>query len=184
MYIINDSILHYSQDYFEKHFSQSHIDWKKNSILPRVVTVDNRIRVFQERMLFKFGIVSRSLCSFCNSEEETPFHIFHNCTHTKNPWNQLQTFINENLVIPCLTPQSAMFGFIDTQQENRVIINHLLLIFKFKVCKSRDLKTLNFLRLKSDIINIRHTENLCKNDIRKQRKYFKKWIKLINLFCH
>ena len=45
-----------------------------------------------------------------------------------------------------------MFGFIDTQQENRVIINHLLLIFKFNVYKSRRLKILNFLRLKSDII--------------------------------
>ena len=128
-------------------------------------------------MLFKFGIVSRSLCSFCNSEEETPFHIFHDCTHTQNLWS---------LVIPCLTPQrSAMFYFIDTQQENRVIINHLLLIFKFNVYKSRDLKTLIFLRLKSDIIKIRQIETiLCRNDIQKQRQYFKKWGKLINLFCH
>ena len=36
-----------SQHYFEKHFSQSNIDSKKNYILPRVVTVDNRVRVFQ-----------------------------------------------------------------------------------------------------------------------------------------
>ena len=43
-----------------------------------------------------------------------------------------------------------MFGFIDTQQENRIIINYLPLIFKFNVYKSRDLKTLDFLRLKSD----------------------------------
>ena len=106
-------------------------------------------------MLFKFGIVSRSLWSFRNSEEETPFHIFHESTHTQNLWNQLQTYINENLVIPCLTPQSAMFGFIDTQLENRVTINHLLLIFKFNVYTSRDLKSLKFLRLKSDIIKIR-----------------------------
>ena len=76
-------------------------------------------------MLFKFGIVLRSFCSFCNSEEETPFHIFHGCTHTQNLWNQLQTYVSENIVIPCLTPpQSAMFGFIDIQLENRVIINH------------------------------------------------------------
>ena len=78
-----------------------------------------------------------------------------------------------------------MFGFIDTQQKNRVITNYLLLAFKFNVYKSRDLKTLNFLRLKSDIIKIRQIEeNLCQNDIQKQRKYFKKWGKLKNLFCH
>ena len=68
-----------------------------------------------------------------------------------------------------------MFGFIDTQQENRVIIYHLLLLFKFNVYKSRDLKILIFLRLKADIIKIRKVEkNLCRNDIQKQRNYFKK----------
>ena len=36
-----------SQHYFEKYFSKSNIDQKKIYILPRVVTVDNRIRVFQ-----------------------------------------------------------------------------------------------------------------------------------------
>ena len=46
-----------------------------------------------------------------------------------------------------------------------------MLIFKFNVYKSRDLKTLNFLYLKSDIIHIRQIEE---NDIRKHRKYFKK----------
>ena len=51
-----------------------------------------------------------------------------------------------------------MCGFIDTQLENRVDINHLLLIFKFNVYKSRNLKTLKFLRLKSDIIKIRQIE--------------------------
>ena len=137
-------------------------------------------------MLFKFGIASRSLCSFCNSEEETPFHVFQDCTHTQSLWNQLQTYISENLFILCLTPQSAMFGFIDTQQENRVIISHLLLIFKFNAYKSRDLnKTLNCLRLKSDIIKIRQIEEKsCRNDIQKLRKYLKKWGKLFNLFCH
>ena len=61
-----------------------------------------------------------------------------------------------------------MFGFIDTRQGNYVIINHLLLIFKFSVYKSRDLNTLNFLRLKSDIIKIRHIEeNFYRNDIQK-----------------
>ena len=46
----------------------------------------------------------------------------------------------------------------------------MLLLFKFNAYKSRDLKTLNFLRLKSDIIKIRQIEgNLCRTDIQKQR---------------
>ena len=63
-----------------------------------------------------------------------------------------------------------MFGYIDTQLENRVFINHLLLIFKVNVYKSRDLKNIKFLRLQSDIIE----ETLCLNAIPKQRKCFKK----------
>ena len=38
-----------------------------------------------------------------------------------------------------------MFGFIDTQQENRVIINHLLLIFEFNVDKLMLIKSLSLL---------------------------------------
>ena len=45
-----------------------------------------------------------------------------------------------------------------------------MLIFKFNVYKSRDLKTLNFLYLKSDIIHIRQIEE---NDIRKQKVFQK-----------
>ena len=79
--------------------------------------------------------MSRSFCLFSNTEEETPYHIFDDCTHTQNLWNQLQTHISENLLIPCLTPQNTMFGLIDNQQENCVIINYLLL--KFNVYKSK-----------------------------------------------
>ena len=62
-----------SQHYFEKHFSQSNIDWKIIYILQHIVTVDNRIQMFQykllnsvlflNKMLVKLGIVSQSLCS-------------------------------------------------------------------------------------------------------------------------
>ena len=87
-----------SQHYFEKNVLLANTDWKKIRILPRVLTVGNRIRVFQykllnkisflNKILFKFGIVSRSFCSFCNSKKEIAFHIFHDCTLTQNLWNQ------------------------------------------------------------------------------------------------
>ena len=40
-----------TQYYFEKHFSQSNIVLKKNYILPFVITADNRIRMFQYKLL-------------------------------------------------------------------------------------------------------------------------------------
>ena len=103
-------------------------------------------------MLFNFEIVSRSLCSFCNSEEETPFRIFTTVLTHKIFGIKFRYTLAR--ILPFL------FGFIDTQQENCVI--------KFNIYKSRDLKTLIFVRLKLDIIKIRQIEeNLCQNDIQK-----------------
>ena len=174
-----------SQRYFEKYFSQTNIDWKKNYILPRVVAADNKIRVFQykllnnilflNKMLFKFGIISRSLWSFCNSEEEIPFHIFTTVlTH--------KIFrINFRHILARILSFHVHYQWVLCLTLYRVITNHLLLIFKFNFYESRELKTLNFLRLESDIINIRQIEE---NDIRKLSNYFKKWVKLVNVFRH
>ena len=140
--------------------------------------------LFLKKRLVKFVMLSRSLCSFCNPKEETPFHIFHDCTHTQNLWNEAQTYISENLVIPCLTQQSTMFGFIDTQHQNCVIINHLLLIYKFNVYKSRDLKALNIFVLKSYIIKLRQIkEKFMSKWYSKTEEVIQKMGKL-TLFCH
>ena len=50
-----------SQYYFEKNFPQSNTDWKKNYILPLVVTVDNRIQVFQYKLLNKHFIFEQNV---------------------------------------------------------------------------------------------------------------------------
>ena len=183
-----------SQHYFEKRFSQSNNDWKKNYILPRIVTADNRIWLFQYKLLnnilffnkiLTWNSIMVSLLILQLWRINSISYFLWLYSHTKKLSNQLQTLICGNLVIPCLTPQSSTFDFMDTQQENPVIINRLPLLFKFTVYKSRDLKTLNFLSLEADVINKRQIEeNLCRKNIQKQRKYFKKWGKLINLFCH
>ena len=68
--------------------------------MPRRVTIDTNLRIFQYKILnnalylneklFKFKIVSSPLCSFCNSENETPINIFYSCNQTESPWSKLQ----------------------------------------------------------------------------------------------
>ena len=128
-----------SRLYYQK-FSNSNLDWKNIYLLVRIVTKDSNLRIFQfkllnnalylNKMLFKYGKSGSPLCSFCNVKEETPYHLFYECSHTISLWNQLRHFLSNSLNIPLLTPQSAIFGFIN-QKENFLIINHLLLIFKF-----------------------------------------------------
>ena len=75
-----------SQIYFDKLFPNKKIEWKCICLMPRRVTIDTNSRIFQYKILnnvlylneklFKFEIVSPPLCSFCNSENKTPIHLF------------------------------------------------------------------------------------------------------------
>ena len=58
-------------------------------LMPRRVTIDTKSRIFQYEILnnvlylneklFRFKIVYSPFCSFCNSENETPIHLFYSC---------------------------------------------------------------------------------------------------------
>ena len=70
-----------SQLYYERYFNKFDFDWKLIYLLPRMITVDTKLRVFQykilnnillvNKMLFKFRKVESPLCSFCKAEDET-----------------------------------------------------------------------------------------------------------------
>ena len=116
-----------SRLYYQKKFSNSNLDWKKIYLLVCIVTKDSTLRAFQfkllnnvlylNKMLFKFGKSGSPLCSFCNLKDETSYHLFYECSHTISLWNQLRRFLSNSLNIPLLTPQSAIFGFIN-QKKN------------------------------------------------------------------
>ena len=71
-----------AQTHFENIFSNFNLDWKSIYLLPRCVTLDANLRMFQykllnnilylNKMLFRFKKVDSPLCSFCDEEEQTP----------------------------------------------------------------------------------------------------------------
>ena len=75
-----------SQMYHKIIFQNSNLDWKNIYMLPRIVTKDSRLQVFQykllnnvlylNKMLFRFGKIDSLLCSFCKMIEETPLYFF------------------------------------------------------------------------------------------------------------
>ena len=77
-----------SQTYFENLFSNFKPDWKSIYLLPRHVTLDTKLRMFQYKLLnnvlylnnvfFRFKKVDSPFCSYCN-KEKTPLHLFHSC---------------------------------------------------------------------------------------------------------
>ena len=145
-----------SQEYFQSYFSNANLMWNDIYNLPWIVTIDSQLRYFQYKILhnvlylnknlFLFHKSTTKLCSFCNLEDETAVHLFANCNINTSLWNNIKEFFHSNLSIPPLTPQSAILGFYDIDQDAFLIINHILLLFKYFIYISRDTKTLSFSR--------------------------------------
>ena len=108
------------------------------------------------KKLFHLGIISQSKCSLRELYDETPQHIFYECTYEQNLQNQLRLYLSENVALPVLNPQSAIFDFTDVLDHNYRLVNHLLLIFKCNVYNSWVNNTLSFQSLKCVISQIKY----------------------------
>ena len=94
-------------------------------------------------MFFTFGKTKTPLSSFCYSYDETMKHIFFECIYVRQLWNHLRLFLTNDISLPILTPQTAIIGFINGIENNVYKIkNHILLISKLHVYKSRERGTL------------------------------------------
>ena len=104
-----------------------------------------------------FGVSETSQCSFCNQNNETIDHLFCHCFVAKALWNGLNTFLENHLSLYDLTPQSAFFGFTEKHLDDTILQNHLLLVFKIYLYKSR---SYGFVCLKSLILEIKKINRL------------------------
>ena len=112
-------------------------------------------------MLFTFGKIKTPLCSFCHSYDETIKHIFLECMRVKQLWNHLKLFLTNDIFLNILTPQIAIFGFINGIENNVYkITNHILLNFKLHIYKSRERGTLELNRLINEIKKVKVLEKI------------------------
>ena len=177
-----------SQFYFEKNFKDCVLDWKYD-VLPRIVTSELYTRYFQNKVLnnalylneklFFFGISETSQCSFCNQNNETIEHLFCHCFFAKAFWNDLNTFFENHLSLYDLTPQTAFFGFTEKDLDDTILQNHLLLVFKIYLYKSR---SYGFAFLKPLLLEIKKINRLEKKiaeaNANKHKSYLLKWNKI------
>ena len=112
-----------SNIYFENLYNDYNIDRAATYTLPRLITNNTYMRSFQYKILnnvlflnkklHTFGIKPSPLCSFCNLYDETPYHMFYECDRVKCLWSDLVQCFQNNLILPTLTPQTVIFGFLD-----------------------------------------------------------------------
>ena len=127
-------------------------------------------------------MLSSSLCSFCNLYDETPFHIFYECDRDKCLWSDLVQCFQNTLILPTLAPQAAILGILDSEssnscfENNKIFINHILLIFKLYVYKSREKKFVNINNLVAQIRKVKRIQKeIALNNSLKRIAFRKKW---------
>ena len=110
---------------------------------------------------------------------ESPNHIFHSCTKTNFVWTQLPHSFENISIIPSSTPASAIFGFTD-HKGNYHLTNHILLIFKYYVHKTRENRPLDLKVLKRNIHKIKDIEKqIILNKPEKRKHFEQKWKPLL-----
>ena len=143
--------------------------------------MDVNLRIFQYKILnnvlylneklFRFKKISCPFCSFCQSENETPIHLFHGCIKTDLLWYKLKKFLKPKIDLPVNTPQSTIFGFLN-YENNSYIINHLLLTFNYYPFSSRERKKLNLEVLEKEIVKIYNiVKQIRLNNFKKTKKF-------------
>ena len=94
----------------------------------------------------------------------------------------LRLYLSEKVTLPVLNLQSAIFGFTDVLDHNYLLVNYLLLLFKYNLYNSRLNNILSFQSLKCVISQIKYTEETkSENDLKRKRKILNK-LKLIERF--
>ena len=106
-------------------FDDNDIDWAKIYMLPCLATYKTYMRSFQYKLLnrvlllnkrlYTFGTKSFPLCSFCNLCVDAPLYIFHECDDIKCVWSDLVQYFQNSLVLPTLTPKTAILDSLIPQ---------------------------------------------------------------------
>ena len=154
---------------------------KKTFFLIRNTTLDTKTGLSQYKVLyntghvnkiiFKFGKVVSSRCSFYKLHDETTMYLFCDYLIVKRIWKQLKSVLSNNLNFLISTPQSAIFGFSDLHTNKYFTLNHLLLIFKIYINNARATSYLNINHLLVPVKVMKHTEKkLCENDAKRRKK--------------
>ena len=155
--------------------------------IPRIATLEIKIRILQYQLLnnvlYLYKKLFQSKCSFYELYDETPHHVFYECTYAENLWNRLRLHLSEKVASPVLNPQSTSFGFTDVSDHNLLLENHLLLIFKYNIYNLRVNNSLSLQILKCVISQIKYIEEtISNNDLNKKRKISNKWKLIDHLF--
>ena len=182
-----------AQKKIELKYPDLSLEWKDIYSLPCTVTHDTKTREFQYKLLnnivftndklFRFKMIDSPLCAFCQTEVESPEHLFFHCNVTKSFWQLLCSWMSEQKVISTpLTLENVIFGVFNIVEDFH-ILNHIILLAKYYIYKCK----LNIIHpsLKVFLAKVKatcQTEQKIAASGNKLVKHYKKWNKFLPCF--
>ena len=114
--------------------------------------------------------------------DETINHIFVDCNHGISLWTDFKNYCHLSFALPVLHPQSATFGFFDIDPELFLLLNHILLLYKYYIYSSRNSKKLSLSALVRAIKKVFVLEkHLSVGNTKRYKAFRNKWRKMMFL---
>ena len=99
--------------------------------------------------------------------------------HVVETWSQLGNYVSDCITLPQLNPQTAILGYTNSNEQNFLLQNHILLAFKKFIYASRNSGNLILSAFLKKLSKIRNTEKaIASNDKTKLKRYNFKWLKV------
>ena len=104
--------------------------------LPQSVALESYVKAFQYKVLnsilytnnklYKLGFKSNDLCTFCETQSESLYHLLYLCSHSKTFWNDFQFYwylLSNQQVHPTL--QNVYLGIINVTTRTSPLLRLL-----------------------------------------------------------
>ena len=175
-----------AQAKFKEEYPSLSIEWKEIYSLAFNVTLDTNLRVFQykllNRIIFTNKLVDSPSCTFCKTNEESLEHLLFSCKITEFFWKEvlswLATLKNERVDFSLI---DVLFGKFDIV-EDFIVINHILLLAKFYIYRSKLNNTKPSLEVfKAKLKATLNTEFVIAKRNGKLAQHYKKWESFISV---
>ena len=149
---------------------QRGIDWRKVFLIPRISTIESYTRSFQYKILNNALFFNKRLFTFGSVTVEL--------------WKKLQRWLTLSFVLPDLTLENALLGYMPIISDNGTtakLVNHILLILKRSLYEMRSRKVApSIFYIMNKIKQIRDIEYQITKKSDKLTLHFNKW-DLLNL---
>jgi len=137
-------------------FNDCNLDWEAIYLIPHVVTLDTKTKIFQYKLLNRIIYTNKSLhkvkltdsplCSFCNISDESLEHLFCHCNFSIAFWRSVVLWLKTlhiDFDSDSLNDCDIIFGA--TQKKSHwLLLNHIIIVGKQLIYRNRLLKEFSF----------------------------------------